>query len=83
MSGEHGAGKTTMVKKASQQIGGCVIYVNVPKDIKEFDQAFASATGYNFRSYSGLFDIIHGMIYKNGSELRKGTYLYSYHDILT
>jgi hypothetical protein len=33
MSGEHGTGKTTMVKNVSQQIGGGVIYVNVPKDI--------------------------------------------------
>jgi hypothetical protein len=78
ISGEHGTGKTTMIKKASQLVGGGVIYVNVPEKIEEFDQAFASATGYSFRSNSGIYDFIHGMIYKDGSESKKGTYFYLY-----
>ena len=72
ISGEHGTGKTTMIKKVAQEIGGGVIYVNVPGKVEKFDEAFATETGCSFRSNSGLNDFIHGMIYKDGSETKKG-----------
>ncbi|KAI3655280.1 hypothetical protein MP638_006861, partial [Amoeboaphelidium occidentale] len=71
ISGEPGTGKTTMIKKVAQEIGGGVIYVNVPEKVEKFDEAFASETGYSFRSNSGIYDFIHGMIYKDDSESRK------------
>lgn len=59
ISGEHGTGKTTTVKRVAQKIGGGVIYVNVPEKVEKFDEAFASETGYSFRSNSGIYDFIH------------------------
>jgi hypothetical protein len=69
-----------MIKKVSQLIGSGVIYVNVPKDLKEFYETFASATGYSFRSNAGLFEFIHWMVYKDGFGMEE-MYVLSLHII--
>jgi AAA+ ATPase superfamily predicted ATPase len=74
ISGEHATGKTTMIRNVSQKIGSGVIYVDVPDNIEEFGQSFASATGYNFYSYSGILDFINGMIKKQDAKSKKGTF---------
>ncbi len=62
ISGEHGTGNDQVNFSASRK------WRYLPKDTSEFDQAFASATGNSVCSDSSIYDFIHGMIYKDGSE---------------
>lgn len=57
VSGEHGTGKTTLIKIASNEVGQDdegkhggmgVIYVNVPADIENFSEEFAKAINFSF-----------------------------------
>ena len=49
--GEHGTGKTTMVRIASREVGRGVIYVDVPPDVKKFGKAFGRAINFAFEVY--------------------------------
>ncbi|RHZ90238.1 hypothetical protein Glove_2g19 [Diversispora epigaea] len=43
--GEHGSGKTTLVRLA---VGGGIIYVDVPSDVEDFGVAFGKALNFTF-----------------------------------
>jgi ATPase family associated with various cellular activities (AAA) len=74
ISGEHGTGKTSMIKKVCNEIGSGVIYVDVPDDVNDFEKAFASATGFDFRENTGIQKYIHGLVYKNNIAEKKGSF---------
>ncbi|CAG8442788.1 5474_t:CDS:2 [Acaulospora morrowiae] len=46
--GEHGSGKTTLVRIASSEVGRGVIYVDVPSDVEDFGLAFGKALNFAF-----------------------------------
>ncbi|RHZ87448.1 hypothetical protein Glove_34g20 [Diversispora epigaea] len=46
--GEHGTGKTTLVKIASRKVGSGVIYVDVPSRVEDFGVAFGKALNFAF-----------------------------------
>jgi hypothetical protein len=46
--GEHGIGKTTLIKTALKEIGQGVIYVDIPANLDKLDDAFKKA--FNFKS---------------------------------
>ncbi|RUS20031.1 hypothetical protein BC937DRAFT_86546 [Endogone sp. FLAS-F59071] len=52
--GEHGTGKTTIIKAAATKVGKGVIYINIPDDLSNFDyfgDAFAKAIGWSFEEH--------------------------------
>ena len=46
--GEHGTGKTTLTKIASNEIGAGVIYVDIPADLDELGEAFRRAINFAY-----------------------------------
>ena len=46
--GEHGTGKTTMVRIASREVGRGVIYIDVPPNIRDFGEEFGKAINFAF-----------------------------------
>ncbi|PKY61119.1 hypothetical protein RhiirA4_485673 [Rhizophagus irregularis] len=46
--GEHGTGKTTLVRIASKEVGSGVIYIDVPSNVKDFGEAFGKAINFAF-----------------------------------
>ncbi|RUS14985.1 P-loop containing nucleoside triphosphate hydrolase protein [Endogone sp. FLAS-F59071] len=58
--GEHGTGKTTIIKDAATKVGKGVVYINIPDDLsnlENFGDAFAKAIGWSFKehiSYSAV-----------------------------
>jgi Cdc6-like AAA superfamily ATPase len=46
--GEHGIGKTTLVRIAAREVGCGVIYVDVPSVVKDFGEAFGKAISFAF-----------------------------------
>ena len=61
--GEHGTGKTTTVQKVCQEIGKGIIYVNVPEDAKDFQDAFVNAIGLTHRHNGGILTFVHQSVY--------------------
>ncbi|CAG8651761.1 4208_t:CDS:2 [Ambispora gerdemannii] len=49
--GEHGTGKTTLIKIASREVGQGVIYVDTPADIEDFGKAFGRALNFTFEEH--------------------------------
>ncbi|CAF0788321.1 unnamed protein product [Didymodactylos carnosus] len=47
--GQHGVGKTTLVRRACRDIGQGVIYVDVPANTDKFGSMFAIAINFNFK----------------------------------
>jgi hypothetical protein len=52
-----------MVQKLISEIGGGIIYVNVPKNIKDFTKNFAQATGFAIQLDKGVFSLINRNIF--------------------
>jgi SpoVK/Ycf46/Vps4 family AAA+-type ATPase len=50
--GEHGTGKTTLARLASSEVGCGVIYVDIPADLSELDEAFGKAINFAFEKVS-------------------------------
>lgn len=49
--GEHGTGKTTLIRSAAREVGQGVIYVEIPadaKDIEDFGIAFGKSLNFAF-----------------------------------
>ncbi|RIA92508.1 P-loop containing nucleoside triphosphate hydrolase protein [Glomus cerebriforme] len=44
--GEHGTGKTTLIKIASNEVGCGVIYVDIPANLEELGEAFGRAINF-------------------------------------
>ncbi|RIA84237.1 P-loop containing nucleoside triphosphate hydrolase protein [Glomus cerebriforme] len=44
--GEHGTGKTTLARVASSEVGRGVIYVDIPADLSDLDEAFGKAINF-------------------------------------
>lgn len=74
VSGEHGTGKTTTVQKVCNEIGKGIIYVDVPKNVKDFKDALANAIGLNHRKHGGILAFIHEAVY--GQESLPGIVYY-------
>jgi len=51
ITGEHGAGKTTLVIEACNQVGAGCIYVTVPNKVTKFGQALGAAINFEFDEY--------------------------------
>ncbi|RUP46594.1 hypothetical protein BC936DRAFT_146753 [Jimgerdemannia flammicorona] len=49
--GEHGTGKTTLVKMAANEVGRGVIYVSVPPKVEKLGDVFATAIGWPFEEH--------------------------------
>ncbi|KAJ3066679.1 hypothetical protein HDU98_010050, partial [Podochytrium sp. JEL0797] len=77
--GEHGTGKSTLMKAACSKVGGGVIYVDVPENVCDFGDAFAHAIGFKFHTSNTFSEYIHRMVYGPGPapELHQGAYYYS------
>jgi hypothetical protein len=45
------------------EIGGGIIYVNIPENIKDFTENFAQATGFEFQQHGGILKWIDMQIY--------------------
>ena len=80
VAGEHGTGKSTMMKAACSKIGGGIIYIDVPENVRKFGDVFADAIGFKFHPSTDLFEYIHGLVYGPGTstEPHQGTRLYDY-----
>ncbi|PKK61955.1 hypothetical protein RhiirC2_791077 [Rhizophagus irregularis] len=50
--GEHGTGKTTLVRIASNEVGCGVLYVDIPADLSELDKAFGKAINFAYERIS-------------------------------
>lgn len=70
VAGENGTGKTTTVQKVCNEIGRGIIYVDVPKDVKDFKDALANSIGLNHREHDGIWAFILETVY--GRELLSG-----------
>ncbi|CAJ0872488.1 7334_t:CDS:2 [Entrophospora sp. SA101] len=46
--GEHGTGKTTLTRISAKEVGQGVIYVDVPANFNELDEAFRKAINFTF-----------------------------------
>ncbi|CAI2177568.1 3892_t:CDS:10, partial [Funneliformis geosporum] len=46
--GEHGTGKTTLIRLASREVGHGVVYVDVPHVVNNFGKAFGEAINFAF-----------------------------------
>ena len=46
--GEHGTGKTTLIRLVSREVGRGIVYVDVPLVVNDFDEAFWSAINFAF-----------------------------------
>jgi ABC-type polar amino acid transport system ATPase subunit len=49
--GNHGTGKTTVVRQCARNVGKGVIYVDVPPVLDNFIDNLANAIGYSFKEY--------------------------------
>ncbi|RIB14117.1 P-loop containing nucleoside triphosphate hydrolase protein [Gigaspora rosea] len=49
--GNHGTGKTTVVRQCAREVGKGVIYVDVPPVLDNFIDNLAKAIGYSFNEY--------------------------------
>ncbi|CAG8650389.1 9555_t:CDS:2, partial [Dentiscutata heterogama] len=49
--GNHGTGKTTVVRQCARDVGKGVIYVDVPPVLDNFIDKLAKAIGYSFKEY--------------------------------
>ncbi|CAI2186984.1 17541_t:CDS:2, partial [Funneliformis geosporum] len=49
--GNHGTGKTTVVRQCARDVGKGVIYVDVPPVLDNFIDNLAKAIGYSFKEY--------------------------------
>ncbi|CAG8577861.1 3189_t:CDS:2, partial [Funneliformis caledonium] len=49
--GNHGTGKTTVVRQCARDVGKGVIYVDVPPVLDNFVDNLAKAIGYSFKEY--------------------------------
>ncbi|CAF1266341.1 unnamed protein product [Adineta steineri] len=52
--GDHGTGKTTLIRQAARKAGGGVIYVDVPSNVEKFGASFARAIRFNFKEHLRL-----------------------------
>ncbi|CAF0805144.1 unnamed protein product [Adineta steineri] len=52
--GEHGVGKSTLIRQAARNVGRGVIYVDVPSNVDKFGFAFARAIRFNFKEHIRL-----------------------------
>ncbi|GBB85228.1 hypothetical protein RclHR1_01180005 [Rhizophagus clarus] len=52
--GEHGTGKTTLIRRAANEVGTGVIYIDIPSYINELDEAFGKAINYAFGEHVPL-----------------------------
>ncbi|GBC07423.1 hypothetical protein RclHR1_07450011 [Rhizophagus clarus] len=50
--GEHGTGKTTLIRLASREVGFGVVYVDVPPIVNYFGEAFGKAINFAFEDVS-------------------------------
>ncbi|RHZ52791.1 hypothetical protein Glove_457g43 [Diversispora epigaea] len=56
--GERGTGKTTLIIKASREVGRGVIYVDIPSDVKDFGKAFGKALNFSFEKRISFYKSI-------------------------
>ncbi|CAF0977347.1 unnamed protein product [Rotaria sp. Silwood1] len=49
--GDHGTGKTTLIRQAARQAGRGVIYVDIPYNVERFGSAFARSINFNFKEH--------------------------------
>ncbi|CAF0902159.1 unnamed protein product [Adineta ricciae] len=52
--GEHGVGKSTLIRQAAREVGPGVVYVDVPSNVEKFGFAFARAIRFNFKEHIRL-----------------------------
>ncbi|CAF1416092.1 unnamed protein product [Adineta ricciae] len=52
--GEHGSGKSTLIRQAAREVGPGVVYVDVPSNVEKFGFAFARAIRFNFKEHIRL-----------------------------
>ena len=86
VAGEHGTGKSTMMKAACSKVGGGIIYVDVPENVLDFGDAFADAIGFKFHASNTFSEYIHRLVYGPGHspERHQGTLFIPFdHLILT
>jgi len=46
--GEHGTGKTTLIKRVAREIGKGVIYIDIPEDFNKLGEEFGKAINFKF-----------------------------------
>jgi predicted NACHT family NTPase len=63
--GEHGTGKSTIMKAACSNVGAGVIYVDVPENVRKFGlvDAFAHAIGFKFHTSNNFSEYIHRLVH--------------------
>ena len=54
VSGEHGTGKTTLVRIAANEVGCGVIYIDIPSNSNELGEAFGEAIKFSFGRYTSF-----------------------------
>lgn len=58
ITGEHGTGKTTLMRLACNAVGKGVIYVDVPDEVEKFGKMAASALKYDFSKHITVWNTI-------------------------
>ncbi|CAF1606538.1 unnamed protein product [Adineta ricciae] len=61
--GDHGVGKTTLIRQAARKIGRGVIYVDVPSNTEKFGFAFARAIRFHFKEHLRLSNWIESKMF--------------------
>jgi hypothetical protein len=49
--GEHGTGKTTLVRIAAREVSHGVVYVDVPPVVEDFGETFGAAINFTFEEH--------------------------------
>lgn len=76
INGEHGSGKTTLIRRIANDIGKGIVYVDVPEDLNKFNDEFGKAINYIFKE-----DAINSMlIFQLISWLKQKVFGYSNED---
>ncbi|CAG8683023.1 4102_t:CDS:2, partial [Racocetra fulgida] len=69
--GNHGTGKTTVVRQCARDVGKGVIYVDVPPILDNFIDNLANAIGYSFEEYVSFTDLFKRKILGKSESARK------------
>ncbi|CAG8748652.1 14365_t:CDS:2, partial [Gigaspora rosea] len=74
--GNHGTGKTTVVRQCAREVGKGVIYVDVPPVLDNFIDNLAKAIGYSFNEYVSFTESFKRKILGNIESGKRGARKY-------
>jgi hypothetical protein len=66
--GDHGTGKSTLIRQAARKVGRGVIYIDVPSNVEKFGFTFARAIRFNFKEHLRLSNWIESKMFGSPPE---------------